>query len=407
MSTTTTPEAATPIPLPNDGEPIRLNIGGGDTDLPGYIVVDRSVGLEAYPLGLPDESVDEVYASHVIEHFDRAEVTAVIMDWYRVLKPGGKIRIATPDVSHIAHLIANGQPFIDGQGEARTWGAVLSGGQKDANDYHKCHMDYSDLADTLGKMGAVAVRQFEPFALDCSQYPFSANVEAIKPSPQMMEAASKDRVAGCRTVPRLGWTRTAERMAATAVHAGVTFDSFGGAYTDLGFERAIGRAHSTGREFILVTDYDTVWEPDDVLRLVVLADLHPDADCIAAMQMRRGIHHILFSDRTRNHTHSTFVGDIVPVESAHFGLTLFRSSAFDEFPMPWFRHRDTEDGKVVEADMSFWEKWRESGRSLFLARHVPVGHMEEFIVWPGADLKAKYQTDMDYDEHGMPTGIRA
>lgn len=405
MSTTTTPEAATPIPLPPDGEPVRLNIGGGDTDLPGFITVDRKNGSEAFPLGLPDECADEVYASHVLEHFAREEVPRVIAEWWRVVKPGGRLRISTPDVTRVAEMIARREPFIDGSGVRKSWGAVLSGGQTDENDYHRSHMDYADLARMLGALGGVCIRQFEPFAEDCSRYGFSANIEAVKPSEAMRERAITGRVAGCRTVPRLGWTRTAERMAATAVQAGVTFDSFGGAYADLGFERAIQRALGMGREYVLVTDYDTIWEPDDVARLVMLADLHPDADCIAALQMRRGVHHLLFSDQTRNHTEDTFVGDLVPVESAHFGLTLFRASAFDGFELPWFRHRDTDDG-VVEADMCFWEKWRETGRSLFLARHIPVGHMEEFIVWPGADLKPKYQTDMDYDVHGMPAGVR-
>lgn len=411
MSTTHTAEVVTgqlgaSFPWPEDGEPVRLNIGGGDTEVEGFITVDRKIGMEAYPLDLPDGCADEVYASHVLEHFGREDVPRVLADWWRVLKPGGRLRVSTPDVTRVAEMIARREPFVDGEGKRHSWGAVLSGGQTDDNDYHKSHMDYADLARFLGGLGGVCIEPFEAFTTDCSAYPFSANISAVKPSAEMRERALEDRVAGCRTVPRLGWTRTAERMAATAVHAGVDFDSFGGAYADLGFERAISRALTKGRDYVLVTDYDTVWEPDDVTKLVILADLHPEADCIAALQMRRGVHHLLFSDQTRKHTHETFIGDLVPVESAHFGLTLFRASAFDGFEKPWFRHRDEEGGEVIEADMCFWEKWRAEGRSLFLARQVPVGHMEEFIVWPGADLKPKYQTDMDYDEHGMPVGVR-
>jgi hypothetical protein len=214
-----------------------------------------------------------------------------------------------------------------------------------------------------------------------------------------------DRVAGCRTVPRLGWTRTAERMAATAVHAGVNFESMNGAYTDLGFERAIRKALRTGREYVLVTDYDTVWEPEHVVRLVILMDLHPEADCIAPIQMRRGLHHVLFSDDKR-HTLDTFAAELVPVRTAHFGCTLFRASAFEKMPPTWFRHRDNDDGTVTEADMTFWEKWRECGNTLFLAGHIGVGHTEEFIVYAGHDLKPVYQSDLDYDDQGPPAGVR-
>ena len=38
---------------------------------------------------LKDASVDEIYASHVLEYFDRNEVNAVLLEWKRVLKKNG------------------------------------------------------------------------------------------------------------------------------------------------------------------------------------------------------------------------------------------------------------------------------------------------------------------------------
>ncbi len=46
-----------------------------------------------YPLAYKDESVDEIYASHVLEHFPYNKTQEVLNDWVRVLKPGGRIRI--------------------------------------------------------------------------------------------------------------------------------------------------------------------------------------------------------------------------------------------------------------------------------------------------------------------------
>jgi predicted SAM-dependent methyltransferase len=56
--------------------------------------------LEGIPL--PDTSADVVYHSHVLEHFPRGSAHAFLKECHRVLKPGGIIRIAIPDLHGIA-----------------------------------------------------------------------------------------------------------------------------------------------------------------------------------------------------------------------------------------------------------------------------------------------------------------
>jgi SAM-dependent methyltransferase len=46
----------------------------------------------------PDESVDAVYHSHLMEHVDRDSIAAFQAEIYRVLKPGGLQRICVPDL---------------------------------------------------------------------------------------------------------------------------------------------------------------------------------------------------------------------------------------------------------------------------------------------------------------------
>lgn len=46
-----------------------------------------------------DNSVDLIYASHLIAYFDREEIIDVLKEWKRVLKPGGVLRLATPDAT--------------------------------------------------------------------------------------------------------------------------------------------------------------------------------------------------------------------------------------------------------------------------------------------------------------------
>lgn len=87
---------------------MRLEIGGGPHPLrPGYEQFDAidwsaRTGL-SYTLGdaraLPyrDGSVEEVFASNVLEHFPPGETTAVLTEWARVLIRGGLLRVVVPD----------------------------------------------------------------------------------------------------------------------------------------------------------------------------------------------------------------------------------------------------------------------------------------------------------------------
>ena len=49
-------------------------------------------------------TVDLIYASHVLEYFDRTEVLKVLTEWHCVLKPGGILRLGVPDFEAMAKL---------------------------------------------------------------------------------------------------------------------------------------------------------------------------------------------------------------------------------------------------------------------------------------------------------------
>ncbi|PCJ61028.1 MAG: hypothetical protein COA65_02050 [Rhodospirillaceae bacterium] len=50
----------------------------------------------------PDESVDAVYHSHILEHIDRKDVASFQKEIYRVLKSGGTQRICVPNLEALA-----------------------------------------------------------------------------------------------------------------------------------------------------------------------------------------------------------------------------------------------------------------------------------------------------------------
>tara|TARA_R100000008_G_scaffold40649_1_gene23322 strand:+ start:2991 stop:3533 length:543 start_codon:yes stop_codon:yes gene_type:complete len=60
-----------------------------------------------------DDSIDLIYASHVVEYFDRDEFSEVLKEWHRVLKPQAILRLAVPDFDALAMLYISGEIQLD------------------------------------------------------------------------------------------------------------------------------------------------------------------------------------------------------------------------------------------------------------------------------------------------------
>src|SRR5690348_4800131 len=91
--------------------PAKLQVGAGDNVLAGWLNTDRdptpgSAYLDAtrrFPL--PDASFDYVMSEHTIEHLTLEQADSMLAECHRVLKPGGKVRIATPDLHWVTGLL--------------------------------------------------------------------------------------------------------------------------------------------------------------------------------------------------------------------------------------------------------------------------------------------------------------
>lgn len=83
-------------------KPVKLDLACGDNKQPGFQGVDKfktpAVDIEAdlfvAPWPFEDNSVDEVYCSHFIEH--HPNLCLFWAELYRILKPGGKATIIAP-----------------------------------------------------------------------------------------------------------------------------------------------------------------------------------------------------------------------------------------------------------------------------------------------------------------------
>jgi predicted SAM-dependent methyltransferase len=53
-----------------------------------------------------DNTFDYIFSEHMIEHVDHDGAVAMLRECYRVLKPGGTICMATPDLAVIVGLLA-------------------------------------------------------------------------------------------------------------------------------------------------------------------------------------------------------------------------------------------------------------------------------------------------------------
>lgn len=377
---------------------VRLDIGCGERCLPDFTPVDIAQGQAAWPLAAADASVDEIRASHVLEHFSHREVTAVLADWVRALKPGGRLRVAVPDFAAIARAYLDGQP-IPVQG-------YIMGGHVDANDRHGCLFDAEALSEALRTAGLVGITRWTSEQVDCAALPISLNLQGHKPP------AVWPKVSAVMSVPRLGFNDFWGCALQAFGELGIRVTKHTGAFWEQCLTRAMDEALKGGAEWLLTLDYDTVFSADDVRALQAAAFGHPKADAIAALQVHRTQPTPLLTMAGPDGAAisqvpwETFAAELVPCRTAHFGLTLLRVSALRALPRPWFHGQPDAGGEWsddrTDPDIAFWRAWEAAGFSLYTAARVPVGHLEAMVRWPGPDMHAIYQHPSDYHAAGRP-----
>src|SRR6185436_6471719 len=100
---------------PTSAQPFRLHIGGVEPR-EGWKILNAQPGPAVDYVGTCDDlsqfadgTVDEIYASHVFEHLSYMdELPKTLFEVGRVMKVGGLLRVAVPDLEILCRFIVSG-----------------------------------------------------------------------------------------------------------------------------------------------------------------------------------------------------------------------------------------------------------------------------------------------------------
>lgn len=133
----------------------KLHLGCGPVSLPGFTNIDIRwmPGVDKIadirylsPRDYPSNSVDLIYASHVLEHISRWEYKSTLSRWYDMLKEGGILRLAVPDFESLTK-------YYMAVGNIKNIMGLLYGGQDYRENRHHWIWDYDSLKDDLKATG--------------------------------------------------------------------------------------------------------------------------------------------------------------------------------------------------------------------------------------------------------------
>ena len=156
---------------------MKLHLGCGQVRLTEYLNIDirylKTADLVCdaeYLDCIKNESVIEIYACHILEHFPKRNYKRVLKSWHRCLKPNGIIKLCVPDFdSIVTHYLSNKDLKI-------LLGAIYGGQQYKENSHYMC-WNFETLKKDLIEVGFNNVKKYTPH---CSVNDYSKSCFLLK-----------------------------------------------------------------------------------------------------------------------------------------------------------------------------------------------------------------------------------
>jgi predicted SAM-dependent methyltransferase len=149
--------------LARQGE-VRLHLGSGELPRSSWINVDlfgvpvQLVWNLNRNLPFADESVDAIFHEHVLEHLSIDHGLRLTAECFRILKPGGVLRIAVPDVQiYFGYYNRKAIPEARNQ----TWTPLMNVLQEFYGQGHRVMYDFETLAVLCHAAGFTDVERRE------------------------------------------------------------------------------------------------------------------------------------------------------------------------------------------------------------------------------------------------------
>ena len=142
---------------------IQLHLGCGSKHIDNFINIDirylpgvDEVNHIKFLRNYKNNTVDTIYACHVLEHFSRWEYKSVLQRWYELLKPGGLLRIAVPNFEAICKQYEKNKDLNQIMG-------LLYGGQDYDENFHYVTFDFKSISKDLENIGFINTRHYDHF----------------------------------------------------------------------------------------------------------------------------------------------------------------------------------------------------------------------------------------------------
>lgn len=157
---------------------LKLHIGGKESH-PDWKILDIEERPEVDFIAnascleeFADNSVEAIYASHVLEHFYHSlnnELLDTLKEWHRVLQPQGQLYISVPDMQVLCWLYLHPNMDVTEKFEIMK---IMFGAQINEYDIHKSGLDFEILALYLQEAGFQELMTVSEFGIfdDSSSY---------------------------------------------------------------------------------------------------------------------------------------------------------------------------------------------------------------------------------------------